>query len=59
MNMSMQKDSSFNRSFERENGLSMLLFDQNKMFADPSIYKNNSITNNGSMNFGFTPFVQK
>lgn len=55
----MQKDSSFNRSFERENGLSMLLFDQNKMFADPSIYKNNSITNNGSMNFGFTPFVQK
>lgn len=59
MNLNMMKDSSFNKSFERENGWSFMLFGQNKLFQSPSINLPNNFTKNGSFNLPTNAFVDK
>lgn len=59
MNLRLQKDNSFNRSFERENGLNFLFLGQNKSINDFNFNKCNSINKNGSINFGFNPYTTK
>ena len=59
MNLQLQKDSSFNRSFERENGLNFWFLGQNKSINDYNFNKCGSINKNGSINFGFNPYAFK
>lgn len=56
MNLQLQKDSSFNRSFERENGLSFCFLGQNKFAPDFSLNRGNSINKSGSINLGYNPY---
>lgn len=57
MNLQLNKDSSFNRSFERENGYSnMLLLGHNKKTSDFSLFKGNSFVKNSSINMPHTQF---
>lgn len=55
MNLQLQKDSSFNRSFERENGYNFCLFGQNKLGHDFSLNRGNSINKNGSISLPYNP----
>jgi uncharacterized protein (UPF0147 family) len=56
MNLQLNKDSSFAKSFERENGYNITLLGHNKKTSDFSLYKGNSFMRNGSLNQGFDSF---
>lgn len=56
-NLQLQKDSSFNRSFERETGSNFYFFGHpNKLAQENSLSRMNSLNKNGSINFPFTPY---
>lgn len=56
MNLQLQKDNSFNRSFERENGYNFCFVGPTKLVSDFSLNRGNSINRNGSINMGFNPY---
>lgn len=59
-NLQLQKDSSFNRSFERENGFNFYLFgQQNKLMRDNSLNRSCSINKNGSVSQAFNPYKKE
>ena len=58
-NLRLNKESSFNKSFERENGYNNLYFGQQKSINDFSIARGNSINKKGSINLGFNPYVKE
>lgn len=59
MNLQLQKDNSFNRSFERENGYNFCFLGPNKLMHDFSLNRGNSINRNGSLNLGFNPYKRE
>jgi hypothetical protein len=57
-NLQLQKDNSFNRSFERETGFNFyFLGHSNKLAQENSLSRINSLNKNGSMNFPFAPNI--
>lgn len=59
MNLQLQKDNSFNRSFERETGYNFCLLGTNRLVSEFSLNRGNSINRNGSINLGFNPYKRE
>ena len=55
-NLRLNKESSFNNSFERENGYNSIIFGNHKSITDYSVMRGNSINRTGSMNMPFNPY---
>lgn len=58
-NFHLQKDSSFNRSFEREHGYNLYMLGPNKSTSNFSILKKQSLNNNNSIGNAFNPFSKE
>ena len=58
MNLQLSKDSSFNKSFERENGYNLFLLGGNKMTSEANFLKNSTLSKNCSFNMPTNPYMK-